>query len=104
MLPSRTAFLICIAIGVALEVGTLPARGGLAVAVLLSVVIGYVSRGYGWTAPFVVGPAQFVAALYRGGSMAASWAGPLAYFVGLGIGLLAAGFLGLRLRRRTARV
>ncbi|MEQ1728796.1 MAG: hypothetical protein ABL982_10475, partial [Vicinamibacterales bacterium] len=63
-IPARTALLVSLALGVALEVGTLGERTALPIAVLLSGAIGYLSSGRGWLAPAVVGPTQFAAALY----------------------------------------
>lgn len=100
MLPARTALLISLALGVALEVGTLGSRTGLPVAVLLSGAIGYFSTGRGWMTPAVIGPAQFAAALYRGASMASAWLGPFVYFVALSVPMVLAAYVGRRLRLR----
>lgn len=100
MLPARTALLLSLALGVALEVGTLGSRSGLPIAVVLSGAIGYFSRGRGWMTPAAIGPAQFAAALYRGASMAASWLGPFFSFVALSVPMVLAAYLGRRLRRR----
>ena len=100
MLPARTALLISLAIGVALEVGTLGSRTGLPIAVVLSGAIGYLSRGRGWLAPAAIGPAQFAAALYRGASMAPAWLGPFLYFVALSVPMVLAAYVGHRVRQR----
>jgi hypothetical protein len=100
MLPARTALLIAVALGVALEVGTLPGRLGLPVAIVVSFAIGFFSGGRGWLAAAAIGPAEFAAALYRGGSMAAHWIGPFVYFVGLSIPMVLAAYVGRRLRSR----
>jgi hypothetical protein len=105
MLPPRTAVLLCLALGVALELGTLGARMGLPLVAIAAVAIGYFSHGRGWLAPAVIGPARFAAALYRGGSMAAAWLGPFVYYLAaLSVPMLLAAYLGRRLRTRfTAR-
>lgn len=100
MIPARTALLVSLALGVALEVGTLGSRTGLPVAVLLAAAIGYFSTGRGWMTPAIIGPAQFAAALYRGASMAASWFGPLLYFVALSIPMVLAAYVGHRFASR----
>ncbi len=100
MLPARTALLVSLALGVALEVGTLGDRTGLPIAVVLSAAIGYFSSGRGWMTPAVVGPTQFAAALYRGASMASSWLGPFVYFVALSIPMVLAAYVGRRARTR----
>ena len=98
MLPARTALLLSLALGVALEVGTLGSRTGLPIAVVLSGAIGYFSRGRGWLAPAVIGPTQFAAALYRGASMASAWLGPFFYFVALSVPMVLAAYVGRRAR------
>ncbi|MGE3957648.1 MAG: hypothetical protein AB7H96_13085 [Vicinamibacterales bacterium] len=103
MLPTRTALLIAVAMGVALEVGTLGSRVGLPVAVVLSVVIGAATGGRGWLTPAAIGPAQFAAALYRGGSLASSWTGPFLAYLALGVPMLLAAYVGRRLRQRARR-
>lgn len=101
MIPTRTAVLIALAIGVALEVGTLgTTRTSLPIAVVVSAVLGFFTSGSGWLAPAVIGPAEFAAALYRGGSMASNWLGPLAYYLALSVPMLLAGYVGRRLRGR----
>lgn len=100
MLPARTALLLSLALGVALEVGTLGDRTGLPIAVVLAAAIGYFSSGRGWMTPAVIGPAQFAAALYRGASMASSWIGPFFYFVALSIPMVLAAYVGRRTRTR----
>jgi len=100
MLPARTALLISLALGVALEVGTLGARTGLPLAVALCAAIGYFSTGRGWMTPAVIGPAQFAAALYRGASMASAWLGPFVYFVALSVPMVLAAYVGRRMRVR----
>jgi len=100
MLPARTALLLSLALGVALEVGTLGSRTGLPIAVVLSGAIGYFSSGRGWLAPAVVGPTQFAAALYRGASMASSWLGPFFYLMASSIPLVLAAYVGRRMRVR----
>lgn len=101
-IPPRTALLLSVAIGVALEVGRLGSRTGVPIAILLSVGIGFFTRGRGWLTAAAIGPAEFAAALYRGGSMAAHWIGPFFYFVALSAPMLVASFLGRRLRSRTS--
>lgn len=100
MIPTRTAVLIAAALGVALEVGTLGSRTGMPMAVVASVALGFFTSGYGWLAPALIGPAEFAAALYRGGSMATTWVGPLLYYVGLSVPMVLAGFVGRRFRQR----
>ena len=101
MLPTRTAVLIALAVGVALEVGTLGAsRTSLPIAVVVSAALGFFTGGYGWLAPAAIGPAEFAAALYRGGSMASNWLGPLAYYLGLSLPMVLAAFVGRRLASR----
>lgn len=102
MLPARTAVLISLAIGVALEVGTLGSRTGVPIAALLSLAIGYFASGRGWMAPALIGPAEFAAALYRGGSLATNWLTPFVYFLALSIPMLLAGWVGHRIRSRRA--
>jgi len=100
VLPTRTSLILSFAIGVALEVGRLGSRTGMPIAVLLSLAIGYFSSGRGWLAPAAIGPAEFAAALYRGGSMAAHWVGPFFYFLMLSLPMVVASFAGRRLRMR----
>jgi hypothetical protein len=100
VLPTRTALLLSLAIGVALEVGRLGAQTGMPIAILLSAVVGFFSSGRGWLAPAAIGPAEFAAAFYRGGSLAAHWLGPFAYFLALSVPMVIASFAGRRLRRR----
>ncbi len=100
MLPARTALLVSLAVGVALEVGSLGERSGLPVAVLLSGAIGYFSRGRGWMTPAAIGPAQFAAALYRGASMASAWLGPFVYVMALSVPMVLAAYVGRRMRAR----
>ena len=100
MLPARTALILSLALGVALEVGTFGSRSGLPVAVVLCAAIGYFSTGRGWMTPAVIGPAQFAAALYRGASMAPAWLWPFFYFVGLSVPLVLAAYVGRRMRLR----
>ena len=100
MLPTRTALLLAFAIGVALEVGRLGSRTGVPIAILLSVVIGFVTKGRGWLTPAAIGPAEFGAALYRGGNLAAHWVGPFFYFLALSVPMLIASLAGRRLRSR----
>lgn len=93
--------LITLALGVALEVGTLGERTGLPLALLISAAIGYFASPRGWLAPVLIGPAQFAAAFYRGGNLAASWLGPLVVvLVGTSLPALLAAYLGRRLRTR----
>lgn len=103
MLPTRTALLISVALGVALEVGTLGDRTGLPVAVVVSAALGFFTTGRGWWTPAAVGPAQFVSALYRGATMASAWLGPFVYFLALSIPMVLAAFVGRRLRLRLRR-
>jgi hypothetical protein len=103
VLPARTALLMSVAIGVALELGRLGGRTGVPVAILLSLAIGGFSSGRGWLAPAAIGPAQFAAALYRGASLATHWVGPFFYFLALSAPMLLAAFLGRRLRLRRTR-
>jgi hypothetical protein len=70
---------------------------------LISAGIGLFTRGRGWLTPAAIGPSEFAAALYRGGSMAAHWTGPLVYFVALSVPMITASFLGRRIRARALR-
>jgi hypothetical protein len=100
VLPTRTALLISLAIGVGLEVGSLGARTGVFAAIALSCAIGYFGSARAWVTTAAIGPAQFGAALYRGGSMAAHWVGPFFYFLGLSAPMVLAALVGRRLRTR----
>lgn len=100
MIPTRTALLIAVAIGVALEVGTFGSRSGLPIAVVLSVALGFFTRGNGWMAAALIGPAEFAAAFYRGGNLASNWVGPLAYYLALSVPMVLAAFVGRRFRNR----
>ena len=102
MLPTRTALLVSLAVGVALEVGRLGSRTGVPVAIVLSLAIGFFTSGRGWLTPAAIGPTEFAAALYRGGSLAANWVSPLLYFLALSVPMLLASFVGRRLRSRLA--
>jgi hypothetical protein len=93
-----------VAIGVALEVGRLGSRTGIPIAILLSALIGCFSGGPGWLTPAAIGPAEFAAALYRGGGMAAHWVGPLFFFLALSVPMLIASLAGRRIRSRVASV
>ncbi|MGC4080860.1 MAG: hypothetical protein QM736_01755 [Vicinamibacterales bacterium] len=92
--------MIAVAIGVALEVGTLSTTAGLPIAVVLSFAIGYAASGRGWLAPALIGPAEFAAALYRGASMASNWIGPFFYYLALSVPLVLAAYVGHRFRAR----
>jgi hypothetical protein len=91
-----------VAIGVALEVGRLGSRTGVPIAMLLSALIGCFTAGLGWLTPAAIGPAEFGAALYRGGRMAVHWVGPLFFFLALSVSMLIASLAGRRLRSRVA--
>jgi hypothetical protein len=92
------------AIGVALEVGRLGSRTGVPMAMLLSALIGCFTTGLGWLTPAAIGPAEFGAALYRAGGMAAHWVGPFFYFLALSVPMLIASLAGRRLRSRVASI
>src|SRR4051794_20667092 len=82
MLPERTAVLVSMAIGVALEVGVTLASGrhqawdaggdgtrGRRLAALAAAAIGYRSRGRGWLATAAIVPAQVATMMFRSGQM-----------------------------------
>ena len=77
-MPPRTALLVSIAIGMALEIGVTLASGrreawdagvywsaGLPLAVLGAAAIGYLARGRGWLATALIVPAQVATMMYR---------------------------------------
>ena len=86
MLPERTAVLVSMAIGVALEVGVTLASGrreawdagvywtiGLPLAALAAAAIGYRSQGRGWLATAAIVPAQVATMMFRSGQMGNLW-------------------------------
>ena len=88
-MPPRTALLISIAIGMALEVGVTLASGrreawdagvywttGLPLAVIGAAAVGYLSRGRAWMSTALIVPAQVATMMYRGGGAGNLW--PLA--------------------------
>jgi hypothetical protein len=114
MLPVRTALLLSVAMGVALEVGVVLATGrreardagvywstGVPLTMVGAAAIGYLSRGRGWLAPAVIVPAQTVAMMYRTGEMGSLWPLTLALSSMLSLPFVGVSFVARRLRRRT---
>lgn len=113
MLPTRTAALLAVAVGVALEVWVSLATGrreawdsgvywsvGLPIAILVAGGIGYLSRGRGWLAAALIAPGQVLAMAYRSGSSPTLWPLTLALACLLGLPFALVAWGGQRLRRR----
>jgi hypothetical protein len=109
----RTALLISIAIGVALEVGVTLASGrreawdagvywttGLPLAALGAAAIGYLSRGRAWLATVLIVPAQVASMMYRGGGAGSLWPLTLAVSFILSLPFVGVAFAARRLRGR----
>ena len=86
MLPARTAMLICIVIGLTLEVGVTLITGrreawdaglywtvGLPLAAVGAAMIGYTAAGRGWLATALIVPGQVAAMTIRSGSIGGLW-------------------------------
>lgn len=114
MLPTRTAALLAVAIGVALEVwislatgrreawdSTLYWTAGLPIAVLVSGGIGYLTRGAGWLAAVLVVPGQVLAMMYRTGEIGNLWPLTLLLSVVLGLPFALVAYVGHRVRSRS---
>ena len=114
-MPTRTAALLAVAVGVALEVSVSLATGrreawdsalywtiGLPIAVLIAGLIGFVSRGNGWLAATLIVPGQVLATAYRSGSIGSLtlWPLTLALACVLGLPFALVAYLGQRWRRR----
>jgi hypothetical protein len=113
MLPQRTALLISILIGVALEVGTALATGrreawdapvywqlGVPLAIVASAAVGYLARGNGWFTTVVVVPAQVLTMMFRSREVGSLWPLTLTLSLFLSLPFVAAAFVGRRLRLR----
>jgi hypothetical protein len=114
VLPPRTSLLVCLVIGVALEVGVTLATGrreawdagaywtvGLPAAALGAAAVGYFSAGRGWAASALIVPAQVATMLVRSGSGPSLW--PLTLALAGVLGLPLVGVAWAARRRATAR-
>lgn len=114
MLPPRTALLISIVIGVALEVGVALGTGrreawdtgvywrtGIPLAVLASAAVGYLARDWGWMTTLLVIPAQVVTMMVRGGEIGNLWPLTIVLSAFLSLPFLLVAFLARKLRART---
>ena len=112
MLPPRTALLVSVAIGVALEVGVTLASGGreawdagvywsmgLPLAALAAAAIGYLARGRAWLSTAVIVPAQVATMMFRGGA-GSLWPLALALSFVLSLPFVGVAFAARRLRGR----
>ena len=112
-MPPRTALLISIAIGMALEIGVTLASGrreawdagvywsmGLPLAALGAAAIGYLSRGRAWLATALIVPAQVATMMYRGGGAGNLWPLALALSSILSLPFVGVAFAARRLRER----
>lgn len=114
-MTSRTALLLCILTGVALEVGVGMASGrleawdsplywtiGLPIAFAVAVLVGLFSRGQSWLCAGAIVPAQMTAMVLRGRGGFDLW--PLSLLAGaiLGSPLLLAALIASRRRSRSA--
>jgi hypothetical protein len=113
MLPARTALLVSIAIGAALEVGVTLATGrreawdagvywstGLPLAVLASAAVGYLSQGRAWLATALIVPAQVATMMVRGGEAGNLWPLTLVLSSALSLPFVGVAFAARRMRRR----
>jgi hypothetical protein len=100
VLPTRTAALFAVAVGVAIEVWISLATGrreawdstlywavGLPVALLAAAAIGYLTRGRGWLAALLIVPGQVLAMAYRSGSIGSLSLWPLTLALSCVLGL-----------------
>ena len=114
MIGTRTAILLAVLTGVALEIGVQAAGGrreawdspafwsiGLPAAGLVSLAIGALSRGRAWWWTVLIAPSQVTSMFVRSGEMGPLW--PLAVILAgiLSAPFVAAAFVGSRLRPRT---
>ena len=99
-MPTRTAALLAVAVGVALEVSISLATGrreawdtslywtiGLPLALIAAAGIGYVARGNGWLAALLIVPGQVLAMAYRSGSIGSLTLWPLTLALSCVLGL-----------------
>jgi len=111
-MPPRTALLISVAIGMALEVGVALASGrreawdagvywttGLPLAVIGAAAVGYLSRGRAWMSTALIVPAQVATMMYRGGA-GGLWPLALALSFVLSLPFVGVAFAARRLRGR----
>ena len=111
MLPSRTAALICVVIGIALEVGVTLVSGrreawesrvywtvGLPLAALGAAIIGYRTAGRGWLSTALIVPAQVAAMMVRSGSGGGLWPLALALSSVLSLPFVVVAWIARRLR------
>jgi hypothetical protein len=114
VLPTRTAALLAVAVGVGLEVWISLATGrreawdsslywmvGLPVALLAAAGLGYLTRGRGWLAAVLIVPGQLLAMAYRSGSIGSLTLWPLTLAVScvLGLPFALVAYASQRLRR-----
>jgi hypothetical protein len=98
MLPRRTAVLLCLAVGVGLEVWISMASGrreawdstlywtvGLPMAAIVAAGVGALTRGTAWTAALFIVPGQMLAMVYRNGPSGSLW--PLTIVLSFLLGL-----------------
>jgi hypothetical protein len=110
--PTRTAALLAVTVGVALEVWISFATGrreawdstlywtvGLPLAIVAAGGIGYLTRGNGWLAAGLIVPGQVLAMAYRSGSSPTLWPLTLALACVLGLPFALVAYAGQRLRR-----
>jgi hypothetical protein len=115
--PTRTAALLAVAVGVALEVWISLTTGrreawdtslywtfGLPLALIAAAGIGYVTRGNGWVAALLIVPGQVLAMAYRSGSIGSLtlWPLTLALSCVLGLPFALVAYATRRLRRRSS--
>jgi hypothetical protein len=113
VIGARTAILLALLTGVALEIGVQAVSGrreawdspefwsiGLPAAGLISVAIGALSRGRAWLGTIFIAPSQVTSMMIRSGEMGPLW--PLAVILAgiLSAPFVAAAFVGSRFRPR----
>ena len=114
MLQRRTAILVSIAAGVALQIGVWQATGareawddatywtvGLPLAALAAGCIGYLAVGTAWTMTILIIPAQVVTMMAKNGEIGSLWPLSLALAFLLGLPFLLVAFVASRLRSRS---
>lgn len=113
MLRQRTALLMSIAVGVALQIGTWQATGvreawqdatywtvGLPLAALAAACIGYLGVGTAWTGTILIVPAQVVTMVAKNGGLANLSLLPLALAIPMGLPFVLIAYVTSRLRSR----
>jgi hypothetical protein len=111
----RGIIALCVATGVALELGVALTSGrreawdspiywtiGLPAAMLAALLIGFAARRPGWRWTVLIAPSQVLAMMVRSGEIGNLWPLTLVLSSVLSAPFLAAAFVGSRLRRSTS--